>query len=397
MEEDRFNIINEGDEAEIYHTITLDDLNTFAGLTGDYNPLHMDERYAAQTSFKRRVVHGMLTASFISTMIGTKLPGEGSLWYQQQMRFLAPAKIGEKIRVWAKVKHKSLSQRILTIEIIVFGDEGRKLIEGGAKVKVLQPEQKEDPIKEIKEKGAVIVTGASRGIGAAIAKELALIGYPVVVNYLKSTRQAGDVVRYIEAQKGKAISFQANVVDANSVKAMVDFSIKKFGTIAGVVNNASPPIETLDFAQMSWDKIQYHIDVQVRGAFNLCQAVIPYLVEAQRGIIVNIASIVADGVPPAKWMAYTIAKAALISFSRSLAVEFGLKGIRINCVSPGMTDTELIASIPEKTKMVAKMQTPMRRLALPGDIAGAVAFLFSDKAKHITGENIRVCGGIIMR
>ena len=235
MSDDRFQKIDVGDEAEIFHTITANDLDSFAELTGDINPLHMDDSYAATTSFKKRVVHGMLTASFISTMIGTKLPGKGSLWYEQQLRFLAPARIGEKIRVWAKVKHKSLSQRILTIETLVFGDGGKKLIEGEAKVKVLKPEKKEVPKFEIKEKGAVIITGASRGIGAAIAKELALTGYPVIVNYAKSTRQAEDIVRHIKAQKGKAAAFQANVSNADSVKAMADFAIEEFGGTKSVL------------------------------------------------------------------------------------------------------------------------------------------------------------------
>ena len=396
MNDDKFEVINIGDEAEIVHKVSAKDLETFASLTGDDNPLHMDDSYAASTSFKKRVVHGMLTASFISTIIGTKLPGKGALWYEQQLRFLAPARIGEKIKIWAKVKHKSLSQRILTIETLVFGDGGRQLIEGEGKVKVLKPENKESQNLEAKEKGAVIITGASRGIGAAIAKELALTDYSVVVNYAKSTSQAEDVVRDIKAQKGKAAAFQANVVDADSVRSMVEFAIEEFGYIAGVVNNASSPIETLDFAQLSWDNIQKHLDVQIKGAFNLCQAVLPHFLDAEGGIVVNIASTVADNVPPIKWMPYTIAKTALVSFSRSLAVEYGPKGIRINCVSPGMTQTDLIADVPEKAKMVAKMQTPLRRLATPEDIAGVVSFLFSAKAKHITGENIRVCGGAVM-
>ena len=396
MSKDRFQQIRVGDQAELFHKITGEDVESFTKLTGDNNPLHVNDEYAASTSFKRRVVHGMLTASFVSTMIGTKLPGKGALWYEQQLRFLAPARIGEKIRIWAKVKHKSLSQRILTIETLVFGDGGRKLIEGEAKVKVLKPENKENQNLEVKEKGAVIITGASRGIGKAIAKELALSGYPVVVNYAKSMSQAEEVVRHINAQKGKAAAFQANVSDADAVKLMIDFVIEGFGYIAGIVNNASPPIGNLDFAQLSWDNIQKHLDVQIKGAFNLCQAVLPHFLDAEGGIVVNIASIVADNVPPIKWMPYTIAKTALVSFSRSLAVEYGPKAIRVNCVSPGMTQTDLIADVPEKAKMVAKMQTPLRRLATPEDIAGVVSFLFSAKAKHITGENIRVCGGTVM-
>ncbi len=396
MTEDRFEAINVGDEAEFFHTITVDDLDVFAKLTGDNNPLHMDDKFAASTSMKKRSVHGMLTASFISTVIGTKLPGKGALWYEQSLRFLSPVRIGEKIRVWAKVKHKSLSQRVLTIETVVFKEPGTKVIEGEAKVKVLKTQAKKKPGNQRKAKGAVIVTGAGRGIGAAIAEQLAAEGFPVVANYARSEREAEEVVKRIEGQQDRAASFQADVSDRSSVKAMVDFAMEKFGSLFGVVNNAAPPVESMEFTQLSWDYVQAHLDVQVKGAFNLCQAVLPHLIEAQNGVIVNISSICADNVPPVKLLPYNLCKAAIISFSRSLAAEYGPRGIRVNCVSPGMTDTEFIANFPEKAKMVEKMQTPLRKLASPEEIAGVVAFLFSDKASHLTGENIRVCGGKVM-
>jgi 3-oxoacyl-[acyl-carrier protein] reductase len=142
MNEDRFNDVKEGDEAEIVHVITIQDVDKFAELTGDVNPLHMDESYAAGTSLKKRVVHGMLSASFISTIIGTRLPGPGALWYEQHLRFLLPVRIGEEIKVMAKVKHKSTAQRILTIETTVYGEGNRKVIEGEAKVKMMLPIQK---------------------------------------------------------------------------------------------------------------------------------------------------------------------------------------------------------------------------------------------------------------
>jgi 3-oxoacyl-[acyl-carrier protein] reductase len=425
MSEDRFASIAVGDEAEIFHTITESDVDAFAKLTGDNNPLHMDDKFAAKTSFKQRVVHGMLTASFISTMIGTKLPGQGSLWYEQQLYFMAPARIGEKIRIWVKVKQKSLSQRILQLETLVFGEGGRKLIEGEAKVKLLEPGIEEGGpskavdqrvvivagtspaigVAEIKgeqssrenQRGAVIVTGASRGIGAAIAKDLALNGFPVIVNYNKNSSKAEDVVRHIKANNGKAIAYCADVSDLSRIKSMVDFALNEFGSIYGAVNNASPTIDNLDFSQIGWDDIQRYIDVQIKGPFFLCQTIMPHLLAAQKGVIVNIASIYADNVPPPKIMPYVMTKSALVGFSHSLAVEYGPKGININCVSPGMTQTDLIANLPEKAKLLAKMQTPLRRLGLPDDIAGVVAFLFSDRGKYITGENIRVCGGMIMR
>lgn len=398
MSEDRFEAIKVGDEAEILHTITLHDVDTFANLTGDSNPLHMDESYAKMTPFRRRVVHGMLTASFISTIIGTKLPGEGALWYEQRIRYLAPVRIGEKIRIWAKVKQKSVAQRILVLETVVFGEGNRKVIEGEGKVKVMKKENEAGIISNLRdEKGAVIITGSSRGIGAAVAIKLAAEGYPVVVNYVHNATSAKEVQRAITANGGRALAIQADVTRQADILEMVNNALQTFSSIDGIVNNATLPIDSTDFIQLSWENIQSHIDIQIRSAFHLCQAVIPHFLEKKSGAIVNIGSVYVDNAPPVKITPYCLAKSALVALTRCLAVEFGPKGIRVNMVSPGMTDTDLISNTPEKVKMVTKMQTPLRRLALPEDIADTVAFLISEKARHITGQNIRVCGGVVMQ
>ena len=395
--DNKFKAIQVGDEAEIFHVITAKDVDAFIDLTGDNNPLHVDESYASKTPFKKPVVHGMLTASFISTIIGTRLPGPGSLWYEQQMRFVAPVRIGTKIRVWVKVRHKSEAQRIVVLETVVFDEHERRIIEGEAKVKILQQEKIEGFSMSEKRTGAIIVSGASRGIGASIVKILAAEGYPVIVNYFHSASQAKMVVEEITQNGGRAIACRADVSDDQEVKKMVDLALSTFQNIYGIVNNASGPIEIKDFSELAWDDIQRHIDIQLKGSFNVTRYVLPCFLDQGGGTIVNIASIVADHIPPAKWLPYSMAKSALVTFTKSLANEYGPKKIRVNCVSPGMTHTELIADIPEKIKMVTKMQTPLRRLATPADIAGTVSFLLSDKASFITGQNIRVCGGAVMQ
>lgn len=393
---DNFEHIQVGDEAELSHRITGDDVNAFAKLTGDNNPLHVDAAYAAGTNFKRPVVHGMLTASFISTMIGTKLPGKGSLWYEQQTRFLSPVRIGEIIRVWAKVKHKSVSQRAIVLETVVFGEDGRRVIEGEAKIKVAELQKHEGVAMMSKEKGAVIISGGSRGIGAAISRALAAEGYFVALNYLQNEEPAMRLEQEIRTAGGAAKACRADIGDQDAVVRMVDEVLKDCGHLSGIVNNASGPIRPIDFVDLAWSEVQKHIDIQLKGAFNLSRAVLPHLVARKHGHILNIASIYADNVPPTKLLPYNSVKAALIAFAKSLAVDYGPMGIRVNCISPGMTMTDLIADVPEKTKMLTKMQTPLRRLAVPDDIAGLAAFLFSDRASFITGQNIKVSGGISM-
>jgi 3-oxoacyl-[acyl-carrier protein] reductase len=400
---DVFESIKLGQTDEFIHKITEKDISEFSKLTGDNNPLHMDENYAKGTNFKERVVHGMLTASFISTMIGTRLPGKGSLWYEQHIKFLVPVRIGDEIRIWAKVLHKSESQRIIVLQTMVYNQLDKIVIEGEAKVKVLEKNKQQNVINKLENmenmensKGSIIISGASGGIGAATAIKLAMKGYAIIVNYHNNENRAIDVVEEIENFGGRAIHIKADITSMEEVRLMVSIALQKFGTIDGLVNNASAPISYRSFEEISWDDFQLHLNVQIKGSLNICKAVMPHFIENKKGSIVNISSIYADNVPPVKMMHYSLSKSALVSFTRSLAVEHGPLGIRVNCVSPGMTNTDMIADIPDKAKMVARMTTPLRQLAQPNDIADTISFLISDNSKHISGETIRVCGGQVM-
>jgi 3-oxoacyl-[acyl-carrier protein] reductase len=355
----------------------------------------MDEAFSARTSAQKRVVHGMLTASFISTVIGTKLPGAGALWYEQKLQFLSAVRIGESVRVRCTVKGKSLSTRVLTLETLVFAESGRMVIQGEAKVRVLEIRSEESKSVKTK-KGAVLVTGASGGIGEATARALARDGFPVLVHFHQNRSEAERVMESIRSDGGEAGLAQADVRSPEQVELMVRSALETFGGLEGVVNNASPKIFDKEFSRLSWADLQDLLDVNLKGAFLTTQAILPHLMAQSSGSIVNIGSIYADNVPPGKILPYVVSKAALASMTRCLAVELGPHHIRVNCVAPGMTQTSMIADVPEKSKLLAKMQTPLRSLAGPEDVAGAVSFLFSEKAGHITGETLRVCGGVTM-
>ncbi len=387
--------IRVGDQAELKHTLTQADVDSFASLTGDYNPLHVDEVFARRTMFRRPVVHGMVSSSFISTIIGTLLPGSGALWTSQTLEFLLPAFVGDTITVSGVVDQKSVATRVLILKIKVLNQHGHALITGTSHVKVL--EVKEEAREMTTERAQVVlVTGGSKGIGAAIARQLASKGAQVVVNYLSGESEAKALVDELKAAGLKAVAAHANVAVEAEVKQLVAFGEGEFGPIDHVVHCAAPlPIPT-PFEELSWGAFQTQLDVQLHGAFNCAQAVLPGMVARKTGSLVFIGSIFTDGVPPAQQSAYVATKAALSAFARTLAVEYGPKGVRVNLVAPGMTKTDMISNLPDKAKMLTKMQTPLRRLAEVADIANAVEFLLSPGAVHITGETLRVCGGIAM-
>ena len=390
-----FDNIHIDDEVELTHQLTKADVDAFAALIGDFNPLHVDETFARKTQFLKPVVHGMLSASFISTMIGMLLPGSGSLWTAQTIEFLNPAYVGDTLKLTARVKQKSIATRLLVLDILITNQNGQKIISGESTVKKLEL-QKEEKLMSNETKMVILVTGGGGGIGAAIVHKLADHGHAVVVADWRLA-EAERVAAEIREKGGQALALQANVANADEVEQLFSMAAKTFGSVQAVVHCASPRNALHAFEALTWESVQQHLDVQLKGAFNCVQAALPDMVAAQAGAIVFIGSIAADGVPPVQQADYVIAKAALAALARCLAVEYGQKGIRVNVVAPGMTQTEMIAHLPDKAKMLTRMQTPLRRLAEPVDIANVVAFLLSTGARHITGETIRVNGGAGMQ
>jgi len=387
--------IKVGDKSTLTHHLTLEDVHAFAALTGDFNPLHLDESFARKTPFRKPVAYGMLSASFISTMIGMLLPGEGSLWTAQTLEFLSPAFIGDTLNLTAWIRHKSPATRAVILEIVIANQNAQKLITGQATVKLLELQDMDTRMNNDTSK-IVLITGGTGGIGAATARRLAAAGHAIVVNYQNSAERAQELVDEIVQAGGRAMMVKANITQTEDVQQLVSTVSETLGGIQALVHCAAPRSQLQPFDNLEWTEIQQQLDVQIKGAFNCVKAVLPGMLLAQAGSMVLLGSIVADGVPPTQQADYVIAKSALSGLARSLAAEYGPRGLRVNVVAPGMTQTEMISNLPEKAKLLTRMQTPLRRLAEPEDIAGIIEFLLSPGALHITGETIRVCGGVVM-
>lgn len=393
-----FDAIQVGETQTLTRKITEADVRKFVDMTGDDNPLHVDRAYAETTAFKDIVVHGMLGASFISTVIGTKLPGTGALWVSQNMEFLLPVRLGDVLTISATVQKKFERERLLELETRIVNQNQQLILTGVGKVKVLvtiAPEFKPDMDARPR---VAIVTGGAGGIGRAICLRLAADGYHVVVNYRGQADRAAQIASEINAGgKSNAIAVQADISTVEGAEALYGATLKAFGAVGVLVNNASPRINPKQFSATSWSDVQQQIDVQVKGAFLMTSAVVPEMSARKWGRIVNITSQVLDGPPSVTWTGYAMAKGALNVFSNYMAAELGPQGITVNCVSPGMCETTLIGDIPEKAQLMIARQTPLRRLAKPADVASAVAYLVSEDACFVTGHTVAVNGGVVMR
>jgi 3-oxoacyl-[acyl-carrier protein] reductase len=387
-----FDAVREGDQQSLTKTITEADIRRFVELTGDDNPLHVDSDYAAETSFKEIVVHGMLGASFISTVIGTKLPGPGALWVSQAMDFNLPVRLGDTLTVTCTVLKKHPRDRLLELDTRITNQHGQVVLSGGGKVKLLEPPKAkvEAPQAVLK---VAIVTGGAGGIGRVICEKLAADGHAVVVNYHSNADKAQALVARIQEAGGRAVAVQADVADEAGAARLVQEAVKRFGGVNVLVNAASPRIVARNVDELAWSEVQQQLDVQLKSALLMIQASKPAMVAAGGGRVISIGSQSWDGTPVAGWTAYALAKGALSTLTRYLAAELGPQGITVNLVSPGMTNTAFISNVSEKQQLMAARQTPLRRLAEPEDTAAAVAFLASEQAAYITGQNLRVNGG----
>ena len=221
-------------------------------------------------------------------------------------------------------------------------------------------------------------------------------GFAVSINFATDESGAESVVQGIRSAGGLAWTARGDVREAESSQRVIDEVRSRYGRLDVLVNNAGRPLRLIAAEQCAWSDLQENLDIYLKAAFVCSLAAWPHFKAQGGGAIINIGSIAADSRPPARFMPYSIAKEAVWALTKSLAAEWGPSGVRVNMVSPGMTETALIGEITPRARMLAKAETPSRRLAVPEDVAAAVSYLASPGASQVTGENIRVCGGAVM-
>lgn len=387
-----------GQKEMLRHKVTQGDIEKFVDLSGDDNKLHVNKEFAAKTSFKKPVVHGMIGASFISTIIGTKIPGDGALWFSQTLEFLLPVRVGDVITVIAEVIKKIDRDRTIELNVEIQNQNRQVVTRGISKVKVL--EELEKAVEEIKEETTnkvALVVGATGGIGSAVARQLAEDGYDVVLHYHSNKDKANQLKKTIEeSTKSKVFALQADINNETEVENLIEQAMREAYRIDCFVNCASTPIPPINVTDLTWEDFLNQMNLNIKINLSFIKKLLPQMLERKYGKIITIGSLFSDKTNP-NLVHYATAKAALEGFTKAMAFELAPKGIRVNMVSPSMIATDLTADIPEKMKLLSAMQTPLRRLALPEDVAGAVSFLASDKSDYLSGEVIRINGGQYMK
>jgi 3-oxoacyl-[acyl-carrier protein] reductase len=239
-----------------------------------------------------------------------------------------------------------------------------------------------------------LITGGSRGIGRAVALELAQRGAAVVVNYNKSPEAADEVVNQVRAAGGKAAAFQADVAIVEQAAALVKFAVDTFGDLHILVNNAGITRDGLIMmmSEADWDAV---IDTNLKSTFNCSKAAVKHMLRKRYGRIINISS-VSGQMGNGGQTNYSASKAGQIGFTKALAREVAARNITVNAIAPGFVDTEILSAMTPEILEAALKMVPLGRKAKPEEIGYAVAFLASDQAAFITGQVLAVDGGMAM-
>jgi 3-oxoacyl-[acyl-carrier protein] reductase len=368
-------------------------VDSFAAMSGDKNPVHMDAGQARRMGYSRPVAHGAILIAELSRVIGMDFPGPGSIWIRQELEWVRPMLVGDEIVLKLEVQSFSMAAMVVELLVTAVNQRGEQVLTGKGAVKVPETLEIARSSGEPDPKRVVVVTGGGGGIGSAVAKRLGSAGWNVVVTYLRNEAAARDIVREIRACGGEATAFGVDVNDSKEVHALIERTFALYGRVDAVVHAATPVLSRASVGKFSFADCEPYLRTYFGGFLSLINASNGQMRDRRYGRFVLLGTAAMIGSPPQGFGPYLAGKGAAVELARAAAFELGPFGITVNVVSPGLTVTDLTVDVPARAKEIEARRSPMRRLATPDDSAALIEFLLSDSAGYINGAHLPVTGG----
>ncbi len=383
-------IWKKGDERYLDHTFSQEDVKQFIKLSGDDNPLHMDEDAARNSAAGGVVVHGMLAATFISTLIGKEIPGPGALWNGFSIKWRKPIRIDDTIRFHARVTTVHTSTNSLKLEITGTNrNSDEQVLIGNADVMLLEQKKEKMTSAGLNNK-RILITGVGGVLGESVAQTLAYAGCHLVL----MGRNMENIQR-VAAGLPSNSSVEIAIVDLMSKESLDNVLDDLIGQAPfhGIVHIASPRPRMIGVAAPNnLEALEEQWRVNVAAFAQIVTRLFPTMEKG--GVILGVLTQALLTMPPTKMSAYISAKAGLLSLIRSMSVELGPHGIRCSAVSPGMMNTPFSEFASVSTKQIEAAKTPLRRLCKPEEVANAIRFLLGPESDFINGINLPITGGL---
>lgn len=376
-------------------------ITQFVKLSGDNNPIHVNEKYAKKTSFKKIVAHGMLSESFISNIIGTKLPGKGSLWMEKNTKYLKIVRENDTITFNAEIVSLDENHRIAEVIVdaenqykqIVLKSTNKVLLSDDIKIinkkKKIKLTDKSNIKKKKGRKNKFLILGSSGGIGYEATITLLKLGHTIYCQY----NTHSEPLTNLKKKYGKKIELlQLNIENKTSVKKFLN-KINKF-EISHLINCLSPKIYDISYKKIKDEDFDYYFKNLFNNLIKIINSISKKFIKNNCGNIIDISSVYLD-LPEKNFLPYITFKGAMKYFIKGLSVELANYNIRSNIITAGVTDTQQISDMSKKQRLLIAAKTPLKRIANPIDIVNAIKFLASEESGFVTGADIKVNGGII--
>jgi len=389
-----------GDSEFFYHTVTREEIEGFAILSGDNNPLHINREFAERLGSRDIVSHGMLTSALVSRLIGTKLPGYGSLWLSQDFEFTSAVFPGDLLKVFGKVIRVLTRGELIDIEFEVSNQDAKTVLRGSGRVKLPENISRSENLKIDLPSSArslsALVIGASGSLGGEILSALTSNGVRTLGTFKTNPNKLEDRISLLAKDGGVCRAIKLDVSKPKEINQVVNFFAETWGAPDIIINCSSLPPSGLKLEDTDMDSIINHIQSEISGYLAFFRSFRNSMVEKRFGRIISIGTSATSGKAESGWSGYLAAKSASEQVIKSIASEYAAFGITANTISPGLSQSGMSASFAKQAVIAAKAETPSRHLVTHSEVAALVSYLATSPSSAVNGQVITLDGGRTM-